>query len=1021
MSQTFISTPILNSPHNAPEYHWDLDSFGQPTDKKRKGRRSSIHIIPIPRTKGDFNEQYSLDFHTKKLSENPIVNSLRLQVDAWRSQPNERDWKVAYPTERLLKHWRDTERKQRLFFCQLEAVETIIWLTEVAPRTVAGKNFIKEIKMAGAENTPDLYRLACKMATGSGKTVVMAMLIAWQAINKAHSPQSKKFSDAFLIVTPGITIRDRLRVLNFSDLDNYYEKFDLIPDDLFPFLKKARIVIMNFHTFQRRDTTFASKPAREILQGNVPDDVRFKETEEEMVARVCAPLRGRSNVIVINDEAHHCYRPRSDIMTEKQLSREEKEEEKKKSERANIWISGIEAVNKVLSVQAVYDLSATPFFLSGSGYGEGKLFGWVVSDFSLMDAIESGLVKIPRVPIADNSLKDQPINRNIYIHIKEHLPHKGRRKSETLDPEKLPSQLTGALQTLYTHYEQTDKRWKEAGHTVPPVFIVICNNTATSKLVYDYISGYQLKANGSWKNGHFPLFNNIDVETRRPFPLPKTLLVDSEQLDSGETMSAEFKKAAASEIHNFLQQKKRYDPTADLSKISHEDLLREAMNTVGKPKRLGERIRCVVSVSMLSEGWDVNTVTHILGIRAFGTQLLCEQVVGRALRRVSYKIDEETNCFSAEYADIFGVPFAFAASQTSDPPAPPPPQTHIHSVPARASECKITFPHVIGYRVPPPNQSLPHQFSKNSHYTITSDNAPSETKQQGITGEEANLTLDGLKKHRENSVAFTLAHQLIKDYLLDEQNNPLYFLFPVVLRIIREWMRDYLHCEGNTFPQYLLWEVLAEEAIRVINLAIQYNDNTSSSGKAKSLLLPILNAYNPQGTSTDVNYYTTRPKPALFPPSATKCHINYLACDGSAEPKFCQIAEAHPAVHSYIKNEGLGFRIPYRYDGQERKYEPDFIARVDDKKGKGPDDLLNLIVEIKGFMRDERDQAKADTAMKRWIPAVNNDGRFGRWDFVEITDIHQAWSILDKKANNLRSSRPATAETFNLEKKGALE
>lgn len=312
-----------------PEYHWELDSFGQPTNEKREGRRSSVHIIPIPRTRGETTGQ--LDFDEKISDENPIVNSLRHQVDAWRSKPNERDWKVAYPTERLLKHWRDTERKQRLFFCQLEAVETIIWLTEVAPRTAAGKDFIEKIKKAGAENTPDLYRLACKMATGSGKTVVMAMLIAWQAINKAHSPQSKKFSDAFLIVTPGITIRDRLRVLNFSDLDNYYEKFDLIPDDLFPFLKKARIVIMNFHTFQRRDTTFASKPAREILQGNVPDDVRFKETEEEMVARVCAPLRGRSNVIVINDEAHHCYRPRSDTMTETQLSREEKK--RKKEER----------------------------------------------------------------------------------------------------------------------------------------------------------------------------------------------------------------------------------------------------------------------------------------------------------------------------------------------------------------------------------------------------------------------------------------------------------------------------------------------------------------------------------------------------------------------------------------------------------------------------------------------------------------------------------------------------------------
>lgn len=633
MKQVIIENPILNSAFSEPLQHFRFDDDGI-TNEIVEARRSSHYFIPIAKPKKKSKStQLELDLGGEwtqdRVEENKFINRVRERVSLWRRG---RYLSVTPTTRRLLEYWTNPERERRLYFCQIEALETVIYIIEVAKKS--GDVWIEnELRSFNEDANPLLFRMACKMATGSGKTVVMSMLIAWHTLNKIANPQNRLFSDAFLVVAPGITVRDRLRVLQPNDAENYYKKLDLVPPDLMSELGKAKIVIANYHAFKPRETGNAGKLTKDILtQGKVS---AFTETPDQMVRRVCKELGNKKNIIVINDEAHHCYRRRVGD-DESKLKGEEKQEAKQRNEEARVWISGIEAIAHKIGVKVVYDLSATPFFLKGSGYREGDLFPWVVSDFSLIDAIESGIVKIPRVPVSDDNMKGElPTYRSIWNLIRDQLPKKGRGtqdESKATSEPKLPKELEGALQSLYGNYEKAYQQWEQnlsaqARGITPPVFIVVCNNTNVSKLVYDYVSGWDTgKKTTDGKPvlapGRLKLFDN--VEHGNWTARPNTILVDSEQLESGEAMKAEFKKIAAREIEEFkVEYRERY-PGQDPEKISSEDLLREVLNTVGKPGKLGERIRCVISVSMLTEGWDANTVTHILGVRAFGTQLLCE-------------------------------------------------------------------------------------------------------------------------------------------------------------------------------------------------------------------------------------------------------------------------------------------------------------------------------------------------------------------------------------------------------------
>ncbi|WP_343387778.1 DEAD/DEAH box helicase family protein [Candidatus Amarobacter glycogenicus] len=638
---------------------------------------------------------------------------------------------ITSTTRRLLDYWRDPERENKLFFCQIEALETCIYITEAANKY--GDAWIDSyLREQNAEAGSALPRLALKMATGSGKTVVMAMLIAWHVLNKAANSQDARFSDSFLVVTPGITIRDRLRVLWPNDPGNYYRERDLVPADLMSGLPRANIIITNFHSFALRERTQASRLTKK-LSGQEESGVS-KESPDQMVRRVCRELGTRRNVIVLNDEAHHCYRHKPDGETVTLIGDERKEAEKREEE-ARLWINGLEAVQQKIGTRAVYDLSATPFFLRGSGYTEGTLFGWVVSDFSLIDAIESGIVKVPRVPVEDNSMIGPiPMYRHIWPYVKDALPKKGR-KTEPADGEpKPPKELEGALESLYENYRKTYDTWaadteaRSRGRT-PPVFIVVCNNTNVSKMVFDYVAGWEkVLPNGDTVlvPGKLPIFSN--VQDGRWTSRPNTILVDSEQLESGEALSDEFKRMAATEIAEFKQEYQRRFPGRDADELSDEDILREVMNTVGKAGKLGEGVRCVVSVSMLTEGWDANTVTHILGVRAFGTQLLCEQVVGRALRRMSYTVNDD-GLFDAEYAEVYGVPFSFIPTNgaVTRPKSTATP-TRVRALEDRL-EKEITFPRASSatrYRVG--TERLTAKFGPDTTVTLSTADIPTVTE-----------------------------------------------------------------------------------------------------------------------------------------------------------------------------------------------------------------------------------------------------------------------------------------------------
>ena len=471
----FFEHPIINSPYACPQRHWELDKAGQPTQQIIENRRRAEFVTPIPRPKKRkgsaaqqqiiFDEGEGLSTVQQQYDPNPIINELRQQVDQWRSLPPA-SWQVTPETARLLEHWRHHEFSGvRPFYCQVEAAETVIWLTEVAPqRGNAGKRFLDHLANANRDANPDLLRLALKLATGAGKTTVMAMLIAWHTVNAVRRAGSSRFSRGFLLVAPGLTIKDRLRVLQPNDPDNYYATRELVPGDMVEDMQKAKIVITNYHAFKRRERMDVSKVGRSLLQGRgeEPDTL---ETEGQMIQRVMGDLMGLKNILVLNDEAHHCYREKPGSDEDDDLKGDDRKEAERNLEAARLWISGLESVNRKLGVSRVIDLSATPFFLRGSGYAEGTLFPWTMNDFSLMDAIECGIVKLPRVPVAENIPgKEMPMYRNLWENIRADMPKKGRGKSEELDPLKLPARLQTAMQALYGHYEKTYELWREAGH-----------------------------------------------------------------------------------------------------------------------------------------------------------------------------------------------------------------------------------------------------------------------------------------------------------------------------------------------------------------------------------------------------------------------------------------------------------------------------------------------------------------------------------------------------------------------------
>lgn len=1010
MTKPFYAEPILNSPYEVPTRHHALSESGEPLNQPPiEGRRRSKYVAPVPKSrkiKADAKKQATLDLDQTKdgsshYNPTPIINEIRGHIASWRSIPNPNDWGVTPVTQRLLQYWRsDNFSGPRPFYCQVEAVETAIWLAEVARKNKQYAHIFRHLEEANRDANPEIFRLALKLATGAGKTTVMAMLIAWQAINAARQPNSSLFSRGFLIVAPGITIKDRLRVLKPSDGNSYYRSRELVPQDMMPDLNKAKIEIVNYHVFQRRKAHELNKVGLGVIKGWRNEQIEELETEGAMLQRACGDLLQMKNVVVINDEAHHCYRERPGSHEEDELKGEEKDEAKENNEAARLWISGIEALKRKVGVRAVYDLSATPFFLRGSGYEEGTLFPWVVSDFSLVDAIECGIVKLPRVPVSDNAVNAAtPVFRNLWDHIGKKMPKKGAGKSGDLDPLSIPAELQTALYSLYSHYEKEYDAWQKAGIGVPPVFIVVCNNTASSKLIFEWISGWERAVEGERQTkhyGHLELFRNYDDRNGNRLPRMNTLLIDSQQLESGEALDAKFRDMAEAEIEQFRREIKEREGAAAADKLSDSELLREVMNTVGQKGRLGEQVRCVVSVSMLTEGWDANTVTHILGVRAFGTQLLCEQVIGRGLRRQSYELNDN-GLFNTEYADILGIPFDFAAEPQEVTRTPPKPTTRVHSLKER-NDLSIRFPRVAGYRAELPSESFSANFSADSVLDLTPELVgPCTVRLEGLVGEGHDISPDALDDMRPNTVATHLTKKLIEMYFREPDQDVPYYLYNQLQPITRRWITTCLKLTGGTRAGMLTYAELAEKASELIYQAIVRSAGEDGESVVKAMLDP----YNPHGYTDHVSFITT--KQTLW--ETRLSHVNYVVCDSDWEAEFTRVVEAHPATISYVKNQALGFEVPYRSGSVPRRYLPDFIIQVDD--GRGPDDPLNLIVEVKGF-RGLDEQIKAETMTNLWVPGVNNLKVYGRWAFAEFRNAFAMEEDYGKLIDNFLNERSAT-------------
>jgi type III restriction enzyme len=1012
------SNPILNSPYLEPKFHYSTAEDGS-LDYERpiKGRRffsPSGQVIPV-RQGAQKNLGYA-EQSTPDL-DNHIVNLCRKEVGKWRAEKYPNTTRVS---RELLTFWfLNPERvaTKRLFFAQQEAVETAVWLNEVAEKSNAGQHILNMLQRGqqsvGSEKENQLPRIAFKMATGTGKTVVMACLILYHYFNRQEYRNDTRFADYFLVVAPGITIKDRLSVL-FVDTKNkvlheiqdYYRVRDLVPKNHSDNLASlnARLVVTNYHSFEARTLQGNKKSpfdGKVDLEGN-KIDTGNREDFSLVVKRVMSSFKTGSRLLVLNDEAHHCYLPKTSGKT---TDNEESDE----NEKAAVWFSGLRELTKRFKVQTIYDLSATPYYLQGSGYEPYSLFPWVVSDFGLIEAIEAGLVKIPFLPESDNSqVLSQPVLSNLYDHVRDQLPKKGRKtkkrdaraEGEKLTEEKpnIPTLIKQALDMFYNHYDDYDKGRREMLERArdlfspPPVFIIVCNNTSVSKEVYKYIAGYEYEdASGERQvvTGAKDIFSNYD-QYGKPLKRPPTLLIDSDALENSDQINDDFKKIFAAEIEEFKKDYIRLHGQGSVENITDAAILREVVNTVGQQGKLGSHIRCVVSVSMLTEGWDANTVTHIMGIRAFGSQLLCEQVAGRALRRMSYLLqgyDKEGNPtddgrkvvvekFPPEYAHIIGIPFKmFKGGKTTQPPEPVR-TNHIAALAGREAKYEITFPNIVGYRVENSAGRLEYDFSGIENYEIDGTRYPTEAiLASPISPREEKLVVKSVLEKREQELFFLITKELIRFHFSDDDGNPNFQRFSRLKEIVEDWYRSkvkLLGIRGDEYKKLLYFhqpKPIADHIARGINP----QRNTTE------FIRPVFNYYNKFGSSKYVNGYTTKD---IY--KSKHSHVNLVAMDSGWEAKAAKaFEELHPQVLSYVKNQFLDFKIPYVKEGKDRDYLPDFILRVKARDGKP----RNLIVEITGMNKDKAE--KKWYLENRWLPAVNSArDKYGydEWYFLEVKE-----------------------------------
>lgn len=896
------ANPIINDPFAEPTHYWH---FGDLTPQKRAGRRTAGYLASSP------DGQLRI---TDDLIPLDLVNDLRSRVRTWRQD--------GYPgatsvTRDLFAFWFAPERQaigRRPFFCQQEAVETIAFLTEAPAELTVGI----DVPASG-----EAYRRwAVKIATGGGKTLVMSMLIAWSGFNRLLRRRDERFTDQFLVVAPNLTVKDRLSGAGGLDPkhpESLYADFHLVPPKFSTLLGQLHVQVANWHQLAPKED-----PKRSVVR-------RGRESDAAFCRRVLTGLRPTGKVMVLNDEAHHAYRFPAGVELTKVDADEARE--------ATVWVDGLERIHTARGITVCIDASATPMYPGMFKDRAWAPFEWVVSDFGLVDAIEAGLVKIPRTPTEDNTGEAIPKYRNLWAHIKKSLPKRTEIDRDSHPLTDYLAEADGPLKQLAGAWEATHETWRENGRTVPPAMVIICHDTNTARLIERHIAD---------------LGEASDELVNLPSRPPVTIRIDSDAL-----------------------------AVAEAGTNGEAEQLRELVATVGKPGKAGEQIRCLVSVAMLSEGWDARNVTQILGLRAFQSQLLCEQVVGRGLRRSDY-----SDLSQPEYVDVYGVPFQLLpiAKGGTGKPSPPPAYTNVHTVVERA-DLRIKFPRLVQI-VPDIQDTLDVDLDAIEPVRVAARVDPTDTwvefdlgNPRGGMGGAVQDRERAYRNFRLQRLRYRVAAGLVAPY-----DRP--WLFPQALQVAERVIRPI--AEGGKVEY--VGDVDPREIcnLRYLTVLRERIGAALRAGQGPERFLPALDEYQPIDSTDTVNFNS--PTDKCVP--TTKSHLSHAVVDSGLERKICAVLDEHPAVQAWVKNHRLYLEIPYLYFGVSHRYRPDFVVRLTDG--------THVLLEGKGEA-DEKDDAKA-TAARRWVAAVNTWGGLGVWRHYVCYDISVLSAEIDRGAAPLTPS-----------------
>ena len=935
MGRATIDRLIINSPYEEPSRHWRYERESR-TFALVQGRRRAGYVV----ASGDSQAFDDPGIFVEIL----LVEQIRSRVAAWRKRGYAG---VSAVTRRLLHYWNDPEEfgARRFFFCQLEAVETLIWLAEAPAADKVG------IEIPGDGGA--FARQCCKMATGSGKTIVMAMVIAWHILNKVAAPQDARFSKNVLVIAPGLTVKSRLSVLELAARGNYYEAFNIVPSAMLDKLRQGRVMIRNWHAL--------AWESDEQLKKRRSVDKRGPKSDEAYTREVLGEMTTARSLLVINDEAHHAWRANWEAEGKYLRSRDLKDS----AEEATVWVGGLDRLHRSRGILGCYDFSATPFTPSGKKSSEEALFGWIVSDFGLNDAIEAGLVKTPRVVVRDDAVPDAKTYKSRLYHIYNDPDVKDDLNRRARPEEPLPDLVLNAYYLLGYDWREAWKAWRDKGFLTPPVMITVCNRTETAARVKHAFDTRRI---------------HID-ELCEP---NRVLHIDSKVLDQAEALEESTSGVGEPDTDSGADSENESGP-ADrrLTKAEQAELLRLTVDTVGRVGQPGENIRSVISVGMLSEGWDAKTVTHIMGLRAFSSQLLCEQVVGRGLRRTSYEVNPETGLFEAEYVNIFGVPFTFLPHEGGEdgPPPPPTPKTAVEPNPEKAV-FEIQWPNIVRIdRVLQPVLRL--DWSKAFALDLDAAQTAQVAELASILEGKPDVTkvsrieLERLaREFRMQRIIFETARDVF-DQMQHMWRGSREILLAQLVRIVEQFVvSDRIRVSPPLFYQ----DELAKRLIITLNMSriVQHVWEAVRQENTERFTLVFDRDHPIRSTSEMRTWYTGKPCERT-----RKSHINVCVYDSTWEASDAFALDKSDEVETWVKNDHLGFELLYVHRGAVRKYRPDFLVRL--RSGE------TLVLETKG-QDVEKDKFKR-RYLDEWTQAVNAHGGFGRWRWAvarapgEVLDI----------------------------------